>query len=169
MLTLIASFIFVSLIFFMLLALWLGAPLVPTKPTVAKRMIDLLALKPGQKLFDLGSGDGRLLILASKKGIKATGIEINPYVWLLSQIVVFLSGTSSLVKIILGNYWNTKLVDVDGIVVYGLPSIMGKLSKKLKTELKPGTKIISNSFQIPNLKFLKEAVVSGTRIYLYRV
>ncbi len=153
----------------MILALIMGAPLVPSKFKVAKRMVELLQLKSGQTLFDLGSGDGRVLIAASKKGQKSVGIEINPYMWMLSSIFIFMTGQQSRVKVYLGNYWNRDLSQAEGIIVYGLPQIMNRLSEKLRKELKPGTKIVSNSFQIPALKLQKQEVVDGTRIYLYRV
>lgn len=153
----------------MLLAIFWGAPLVPSKHQVAKRMVELLNLKKGQRVYDLGSGDGRVLIAAAKRGLKAVGIEINPYAWLWSFILVILARQLSRVTLYLGNYWKKDLRAADGVIVYGLPQIMGRLGEKFKQELKPGTKVVSNSFQIPSLKLLKEEVVSGTRIYLYKV
>ena len=143
--------------------------MVPSKRIVAERMVELIALNPGQKLFDLGSGDGRVLIVAARKHLKAVGIEINPYVWIFSWIMVLLARQIPHVTIFLGNYWKKDLRTADGVVVYGLPQIMVRLGEKLKRELKPGTRVVSNSFKIPSLKLLKEEVVSGTRIYLYQV
>lgn len=163
------SFLFVTLIFFMILAIVMGAPLVPSKPKVVEAMIGLLQLKRGEKFFDLGSGDGRLVIQACKKGAKAVGVEINPYVWLLSYIRAFLSGQILRVIIFLGNYWRTDLRDADAVAVYALPTIMEKLSKKLKSELKKGTRVVSNSFQIPGLQLVRQETIAGHKIYLYRV
>ncbi len=153
----------------MVLAIVMGAPLVPSKPETAERMIELFNLKPGEKFYDLGSGDGRLLILASQHGAKAVGVEINPYVWLLSYIRVLLSGQILGVIIFLGNYWRTDLRDADAVAVYALPTIMEKLSKKLREELKKGTRVVSNSFKIPGLGLIKEEKVGADRIFLYRV
>lgn len=153
----------------MLMAIFMGAPMVPSKPEVTKQMVELLNLNKGQTLYDLGSGDGRVLVAAAKRGLKSVGIEINPYAWILSFALVVLARQLSRVTLYLGNYWKKDLRAADGVVVYGLPQITGRLGEKFKQELKPGTKVVSNSFQIPSLKLLKEEVISGTRIYLYQV
>ena len=153
----------------MLLALWWGAPLVPSKPQVARRMIELLQLKPGERFYDLGSGDGQLLILASRQGAMSIGIEMNPYVWLLSYIRVFLSGYLTRTQIIFGNYWHVHLKSADAVVIYALPTVMSKVADKFKKECKKGTRIVSNSFQIPGLILVKEEKVGADRIFLYRI
>lgn len=153
----------------MVLAIVMGAPLVPSKPQTAKAMIELLQLKNGEKFYDLGSGDGRLLLAASKKGAEAVGIEMNPYAWLLGYARMLFSGNILQTRIILGNYWWINLKNADAVAVYALPTIMEKLSGKLKNGLKKGTRVVSNSFQIPGLKLVKEVQVGNNRIYLYKV
>ena len=161
------SIFFASLLFFMVLALVVGAPLVFSKNKTAQAMIELLDVKPGELVYDLGSGDGRLLILAAKKRAKIIGIEINPYVAIFSWIKVVLSGVGRNVQIIWGNFWSCDLSKADKVIVYGVPWIMEKIGKKLQTELKPGTKVVSNSFQIPNLTLVKTAQIGNDKIYLY--
>lgn len=153
----------------MVLAMVIGAPLVFSKKQTAQTMVDLLQLKPGNRVYDLGSGDGRLLILAAKKGAKAVGIEINPYAVLLSWLRIQLSGFKNQVQVKWGSYWKTDISDADAVVVYGVPWIMGRLAKKLQQELKPGTKIVSNSFQISELKLVKQVIVDKDRVYLYQI
>lgn len=149
--------------------MFMGAPAVFSKKQTAFKMIELLNLKPGQKMVDLGSGDGQLVIMGAKKGFKTYGIEINPYLVLLSNFKTLISGQLSRGKIKWGSYWGQDLSGFDGVVVYGLPSMMKKLSIKLKKELKTGTPVVSNTFQIPELKLVKTETVGKDRIYLYRI
>ncbi len=165
----IISLFFVTLILFMLLAMFIGAPLVPSKKETGERMVELLNLKKGEVVYDLGSGDGRLLILAAKKGAKAVGVEINPYVLIWSWIKGLLKGQIGRMKLIWGNYWSVNISAADAVVVYAMPGFMPKMAKKLKKELKPGTLIVSNSFQIPDLKLIKQETVGKDRIFLYKL
>jgi ribosomal protein L11 methylase PrmA len=163
------SFIFASLIFFLILAMFTGAPLVPTKSATIKKMLDLLDLKKNQVLYDLGCGDGRILIEAVKRGARGVGIDINPYVLLLAYIAVLLNGALGKVKLRLGNYWSMSISDADAVVVYAMPQITERLSQKFKEELKKGTLVASNTFELPHLKLIKQEKVGNDRVYLYRI
>lgn len=164
-----ASIFFVLLIAFMMIGMIMGAPLVPSKPQIVSAMLDLVNLKKGELLYDLGSGDGRVLIAAAQRGIQAKGIEINPFAVLLSLILAFFNGVGSRIGVKWGNYWSTPLSGADGVVVYGLPTIMPRLSLKLRKELKKGTPVVSNSFQIPELKLVKSVKMGFDTLYLYKV
>ena len=166
---LVVSLFFATLILFMILAMFTGAPAVFTKRKTAQKMIDLLDLKPGQNMIDLGSGDGRLIINAGKNNLKATGIEINPYLVVLSCALILLNGQIGRVKVKWSSYWNVDLSGFDGVTVYGIPSMMKKLSIKFKKELKKGTPVVSNTFQIPDLKLVKTEVSGKDKIYLYKI
>ena len=163
------SLFFTTLILFMLLAMVIGAPLVPSKPAVSKRMIELLNLKPGQQLYDLGSGDGRLLILAAKQGARAVGIEVNPYILVYSVVKALIAGQLGKISFQWGSYWGKNIKAADAIAVYAMPYAMSRLSQKLRTELKAGTPVVSNSFQIPGLKLVKKEQIGKDTLYLYRI
>jgi len=152
-----------------MLALFFGAPLVPSKPEVTRKMVELLKIKPGMTIYDLGSGDGRVLIELAKRNVCARGIEINPYAVVFSLARCLIVGVGKQVQVHWGNYWWTNLAQADGVIVYGLPQIMPRLARKFKAELKPKTRIVSNSFQIPGLQLLKQETVGKTKIYLYQV
>lgn len=169
MLVLFASIVFGGLCFFLILAMFTGAPLVPTKPTTVRVMLDLLKLKKGQVLYDLGCGDGRILIEAAKRGATSVGIDINPYVLVLAWIAVIGNGVVAKVSLRWGNYWSTSIRDADAVVVYAMPQITQRLSDKFKRELKRGTPIISNTFKLPGLTLIKEEKVGVDRVYLYKV
>jgi SAM-dependent methyltransferase len=136
-----------------------GAPFVPTTPDTARSMIALAGIKQGDVVYDLGSGNGKLLLMAAKKGARAVGFEINPLLVLLSM----LRGTNTKWK----NFWNAKIDDADIIFVYLLPWRMERLAKKLTTQCKPGAIIVSNSFIFPKWKILRQD--KKNHVYVFRV
>jgi hypothetical protein len=143
---------FALLLFFLTVAFVTGAPFVPSTPKVTARMINFAGIKPGMVIYDLGSGDGRLLFAAAKLGAKATGYEINPFLVFLTYLRIIFSPQRRLVKVVWKNFWKADIHDADGVFVYLLPWKMQQLAAKLTHELQPGTKIISNSFIFPGWK-----------------
>ena len=132
-------------------------------------MIHLARMKPGMKVYDLGSGDGKLLFLASKKGATAIGLEINPLLVIYATLrAIRIEGShTSMVQIRWKNFWKANLSDADVVFVYLLPWRMERLAAKLKKECKPGTLIVSNSFIFPNWKILRED--KKLHVYVFKV
>jgi predicted RNA methylase len=148
-----------------------GAPFVPIEPHVANNMIELAKVKKGDIFYDLGSGDGRLVIAAATKGAKAYGIEIDPSrVW-YSRLCIFLFGLSNRAKIINKNIFDVDLSSADVVTTYLLQETNNKLFAKLDKELKPGTRIVSAAFNFPKLKPITidpDGPIYGP-LYLYHV
>jgi hypothetical protein len=161
---LILNLLFAFAIFFLTIAFITGAPFVPSTTQVSQKMILLANIKPGMKVYDLGSGDGRLLLLAAAKKAQATGFEINPFLVIVTLIKKIISPDNKLIKIIWRNFWTANIRDADVVFVYLLPWRMEKLAHKLKTECKPGTQIISNSFIFPKWKIMDE----DKQLHVYR-
>ena len=128
-------------------------------------MVGLANIQKGNIIYDLGSGDGRLLFLSLNAGAgKAIGIEINPLLVLWSNFrALILSKKHAHTR--WGNFWRADLTDADVVFVYLLPWRMGKLARKLKKELKPGARIVSNSFIFPDWKILRQDRVN--HIYVF--
>ena len=153
-------FLFVQLLLglmfvFLTLALFTGAPFVPTKKKTAEKMIELAQIENNDIVYDLGSGDGRLLFLARKRTHNTiVGIEINPLLVFLTWIKQLVLGAR--IKPVWGNFWNTPISDADVVFVYLLPWKMDRLADKLEKELKPGTTIVSNSFIFPHWKIIDQ-------------
>ena len=126
-------------------------------------MIEMAGNNTNQKIVDIGSGDGKIVIAFAKKGFRVTGIEINPLLAFFSKFKVFKLGLSNKVKIQNKSFWDTDFSNFDVITVFGISFIMKDLEKKLLKELKPGTKVISNKFTFPNWKHTKEK----NGVYLY--
>ncbi len=128
-------------------------------------MVKLAHIKPTDKVIDLGSGDGRLVIEASKHSNNVKGVEINPLLGLISNLRILFTGKRHRAKVIIGSYKSISLKEYNIIFCYLLPNSMDFLEAKFKKELKPGTKIITNTF---TLKQRKPHHSSG-KIYVYIV
>jgi predicted RNA methylase len=129
-----------------------GAPWVPLEPRVVNRIMELAKIKPGNKFYDLGSGDGRLVIAAASLGAKAYGIEIDLFrVW-YSRFCILLFGLTGRAKIIHRNIFDVDLSSADIVTIYLLQETNDKLFIKLSRELRPNTRVVSAAFNFPKWK-----------------
>ncbi|MBI2041540.1 MAG: 50S ribosomal protein L11 methyltransferase [Candidatus Nealsonbacteria bacterium] len=140
-----------------------GAIYVPTSRSKVEKIIEVAAIKPGDKAVDLGSGDGRLVIALAKSGAEAHGYEINPLLVALSRKNIRKEKIIDKAFINLGSFWGQDLSSFNVVAVYGMNHVMRRLEKKLKKELKPGSKIVSNGFEFPSWPPVK----AEEGIYLY--
>jgi len=159
--------LFVIFIFYLCLAFVTGAPFVPSTNAVASQMIALSKIKKGVTVYDLGSGDGRLLMLAAKKGAKAIGFEINPLLVLFSTIRAFFSPYKKNITTQWKNFWSASLSQADIVYVYLLPWKMDTLEQKIQKECKKSTLIVSNSFIFPHLKKIQSD--EQHHVYVFRI
>ena len=126
-----------------------GAPFVPTKKAELVKLFDHLKIRKGARLIDMGSGDGRVLLLASKKGYRATGYELNPILVAISKLRLTKFKES---KVLLRSYWSADISKADVIFVFSAQPFMNRLLKKLENELKPNALVISYGFSFPSRK-----------------
>lgn len=141
-----------------------GAPPVPTSKNSVNEIIKMTNAGSGDKVIDLGSGDGRVLIAFAKKGASAEGYEINPFLVLLAKYKIKREGVGDLAKVYWGSFWGKDLSEFNIVNVYGVTHIMKRLGKKLDKELTPGSKVVSNIFPIPGWQEAKK--VSGVYLYI---
>lgn len=118
---------------------------VPTPQTLVDKMLEIAEVTPDDYVIDLGSGDGRTVISAAKLGAKALGVEYNPDMVLLSKKNAAEEGVSDKAEFIEADLFETDLSEATVITMFLLPDINLKLRPKL-LELKPGTRIVSNTF-----------------------
>lgn len=118
---------------------------VPTPQVVVEKMLDMAKVTTKDFVIDLGSGDGRTVITAAKRGARARGLEYNPDMVELSRRNAVNEGVSDRVEFIQGDLFEADLSEATVITMFLLPSINIKLRPRL-LELKPGTRIVSNSF-----------------------
>lgn len=118
----------------------------PTRHTIADAMLRLARVTPDDVVYDLGSGDGRIPIIAAQKyGAKAVGIEINPDLVEISWQIANQAEVADKVSFIVGDLFEADLSQATVITTYLSTSIMKTLEPKLRS-LKPGTRIVSHQF-----------------------
>ncbi|MFZ2024981.1 MAG: hypothetical protein WAV51_01690 [Microgenomates group bacterium] len=164
---LILQLLFALLFFYMALAFLTGAPYVPSTTSVSKVMIALAHIKKGETIVDLGSGDGRLLFLAARAGAKAIGLEINPYLVLFTTIKALCSPERTMIRAYWKNFWRADFQNANVVFVYLLPWRMKQLEEKLLREMKPGSRVVSNSFIFPNIPCTKKDELH--HVYLFTI
>jgi precorrin-6B methylase 2 len=120
---------------------------VPTPQVLVDKMLDMAKVTPDDYLMDLGSGDGITVISAAKRGVRALGIEYNPDMVELSTANAERAGVSGKATFLKADLFETDFSDATVITMFLLPAINMKLRPKL-LELKPGTRIVSNSFNM---------------------
>jgi ubiquinone/menaquinone biosynthesis C-methylase UbiE len=133
-------------------------------------MLKLGEVKTGDVLYDLGSGDGRIPITAAKLyKVHGTGIDINPERIAEAEANAKKEGVTNLVKFRNEDLFEADFKDATVVTLYLLPSINLKLRPKLLRELKPGTRIVSHSFDMGEWEPEKRIEVDGRYLYLWRV
>jgi len=118
---------------------------VPTPDTMVQKMLDMAKVTPTDFLMDLGSGDGKTVIAAARRGVRAMGIEYNPDMVALSQRRAREAGVTNMVTFEKADLFETDLSKATVITMFLLPDINLKLRPKI-LDLRPGTRIVSNSF-----------------------
>jgi hypothetical protein len=124
---------------------------VPTPQALVDKMLDMAKVTPNDYLIDLGSGDGRTVITAAKRGAKALGIEYNPDMVELSKRNAAKEGVSDRANFVKADLFESDFSQAQVITMFLLPSINIKLRPKI-LDLKPGTRIVSNSFDMEDWK-----------------
>jgi hypothetical protein len=133
---------------------------VPTPQALVDKMLDLAKVSPKDYVIDLGSGDGRTVITAAKRGAKALGIEYNPDMVELSKRTAAKEGVSDRASFMKADLFETDFSQAQVITMFLLSSINLKLRPKI-LELKPGTRIVSNTFDMGDWKPDESATVPG--------
>lgn len=132
----------------------LGAPYVPTLKQSGNDLLDMTDLKQGATIIDLGSGDGAFALQAAKRGYNVIGYEINPILVLVARIRTIRYRKQ--VTMYLRDFWRVQLPEVDAIYVFLIDRYMEKLEKKLVSELKKPTLVVSHVFKLPTIQPIKE-------------
>ncbi len=151
------------------------APYYPTPEIIVEKMLRLAELKPGEKMFDLGSGDGRIVIMAAQKfGADATGVEFDKDLWKQSSERIKSLGLEKRARIIQGDIMKQDYSKADVITVYLLPSSNDKVRPLLEKQLKKGARIVSHDFEFSGWTPVKTEYIDDDgegrshTLYLYR-
>jgi len=125
------------------------APFVATPTPVVRQMLILAELKPGEILYDLGSGDGRAVIMAAKDfGAKSMGVELREDLAKRALSNIHELGLETKAQILQNDIFKVNLSQADVVFLYLTTSANEKVKPKLETELKPGARIVSHDYEI---------------------
>ncbi len=144
-------------------------PFVPTPQEVVDKMIELAGVKKGDTVYDLGSGDGRIVITAAKKGARAVGFEIDGDLVKESQANIKKAGVETLAEIRQQDILTVDLSPASVLTMYLLPDVNLKLRPNILSQLKPGSRVVSHAFDMGDWKPIKTEKVNGRTVYLWIV
>lgn len=145
-------------------------PYVPSSPQVVEAMLKLAGVSPKDTLYDLGCGDGRIVIMAAKKfGAHGVGVDIDPERIKEANENANKAGVNGKVKFVQGDLFTVPIKDASVVSLYLLRTVNMKLRPRLLSELKPGTRVVSHTFDMGDWKPEKEIEVNGSRIYLWTI
>jgi SAM-dependent methyltransferase len=148
----------------------IDVPYVPTPDAVVSAMLRLAQVKRGDVLYDLGSGDGRIVIAAAKRyGVRGTGIDIDPQRIREANANARRAGVAKQVRFLNQDLFETDFSDATVVTLYLLPRLNLKLRPKLLAELRPGTRIVSHGFDMGDWQPARTREVGNTTIYLWVV
>jgi len=145
-------------------------PYVPTPDDVVQAMLRLAGVHKGDTVYDLGCGDGRIVIAAAKLyGARGVGVDINPERIREAQANAKQAGVEDQVKFIEADLFDADIKDATVVTLYLLPSINLKLRPKLWADLKPGTRVVSHAFDMGDWKVEKTDHVDSRPVYLWTI
>jgi SAM-dependent methyltransferase len=149
---------------------YINAPYVASSDKVVSAMLKLADVSKSDFVYDLGCGDGRIVISAAKEyGAHGTGIDLNPRRIEDARGNARKAGVESLVKFEVNDLFAADIHNATVVALYLLPDVNLRLRPKLLKDLNPGSRVVSNSFGMGDWKPEKEQIVDGSHIYLWTI
>jgi SAM-dependent methyltransferase len=143
---------------------------VPTPGEIVDTMLKMAAVTKKDTVYDLGCGDGRIVITAAQRyGARGVGIDIDPERVNEATENVRKAGVADRVRIIRGDLFEADISPATVVTLYLLTDLNLKLRPKLLRDLKPGTRVVSHAFSMGDWKPEREVEISGTTVYLWRI
>jgi len=160
-----AYFFILGFLLWLIWPIFMGAIFLPTPMRIVEKMLDIAEVGEGDVVYDLGSGDGRIIIEAARRGARAVGVEVDLIRVLWSRMNARSFGDR--VKVVRGDFLKTHLTGATVVTVYQGESINNRLKAKFEAELPPGTRIVSFDFKFEG--WASEKKYADEKVYLYRV
>ncbi len=157
-------FLGVAIIMLFGMVVLVGPPYLPTLRRQIDGALDMLDLRPGQTVLELGSGDGRVMLAAAKRGLRVVGVELNPVLVVVSYLITWKYRNQ--VRIIWASYWGPRWPEADAIFTFMLPKYMSKLDRRIEKWRKGPVKLASFAFIIPGREPAREQ--GGVFLYEYK-
>ena|SRR5690242_2162460 len=146
------------------------APYVTTPRPVVSAILKLARVKSSDIVYDLGCGDGRIVISAARLyGAHGVGIDINPERIQEARANARKAGVEALTRFEINDVFDTDIRDATVVALYLLPDLNLRLRPKLLQDLKPGTRVVSHAFHMGDWKPEKQETVGGSQIYLWTI
>ena len=143
---------------------------VPSRHAVVDGILKFAQVTKDDVVYDLGSGDGRIAILAAQKyGARAVGIELDPKLVVIAQEIASESGVRDRVTFVVGDLFTADISAASVVTMFLSPSVNARLESKLRNELRPGTRIVSQQFPIGQWTPDAKTIVSEMELFLWRV
>lgn len=149
----------------------LDTPYVPTPPEIVARMLDMASVRKGDVVYDLGCGDGRIVIAAARsRGAVGTGMDIDPRRIEQAQENARKAGVQDRVKFFVGDLFETDLSSASVVTIYLLPQVNEKLRPQLWKQLKVGSRVVSHQFDMgPEWPPEKMEQIGKTKLYYWTI
>ena len=146
----------------------IGAGYDPAPMDKVYKMLSLARVRQDDIVYDLGCGDGRILLTAARKfGARAVGIEIDPFRFLFAWFMTLMSGQSQKIRLSYGNMFKKNIADATVVTLFLYGPTNNRLKEKLKQELKPGTRVVSYIWRFDGWEY--KEYLPEDRIYLYEM
>ncbi len=145
----------------------LDAPFHATPEAVVEAMLDLAALRTGERLLDLGSGDGRIVIAAARRGADALGVDIDPSRIAQAEQAARSAGLAGQARFRREDMFATPIREADVITLFLLPHVNRWLGPRLRAEAKPGARILSYAYPIEGWEPAATRQIGMTKLYLW--
>ncbi len=148
----------------------LDVPYVPTPMTVVDAMLDLAKVTKSDVVYDLGCGDGRIVVRAATRfGCRGVGVDLNPERVKEAKANAIRANVAELARFEVGDVFDFDFSGATVVTMYLLPSVNLKLRPRLQKELKPGTRLVSHDFHMDDWKAETVRDVGRSRIYLWTI
>lgn len=144
-------------------------PYVPTPIEVVEGMLDMAVVKPGERLVDLGSGDGRIPIAAARRGASALGVEIDARLVSRARTLAEMAGQDAKAKFVRDDLFTVSLREADVVTLYLLPAVNERLKPKILTEMKAGARVVSHAFDMGDWPPDQYRSITEKHVYLWIV
>ena len=152
-------YIFIFILFIVITALWIlvpalyGLPSVTTRRERIRKALQMADLRPDEIFYDLGSGHGRVLVMAAKEfDARAVGIEVGPVQCVIAWLNALCNGVGSRVRVEAGNFYKADVSQADVVFAYLTSKQAPRLQAQLEKQLKHGARVVTISFDFPNWK-----------------
>ena len=145
----------------------LDVPYAETRTEAVEKMLDMAGVAPGDRVIDLGTGDGRMLLQAAARGAGGLGVDIDPVLVADANASAAAQGVADRVAFRTQDLFETPIADADVVTMFLLPEINLKLRPRLLSELRPGARVVSHAFTMGDWRPDLAERVGGSRLYLW--